>query len=159
MIRASARPTGGLGSYNSAMPFLGDVLVRSFVLHDGETMIVNGAVLRVPVATEVIVDNRATVLRGDAIMDAGQATSPARRLYYACLQAYVGQDVVAQQRQIVADLGQLLERQGDDAARAASVRFANAVASCDYVRGLRECLTLMEQEGVPARDIATMLAA
>jgi len=133
--------------------------LRSFILHDGETMIVNGAVLRVPAATEVIVDNCATVLRGDAIMRAEHATSPARRLYYACLQAYVGQDIAAHQQQIVADLGQVLERQCDDAARAASVRFANAVASCDYVRGLRECLTLMEQEGVPACDIAAMLAA
>lgn len=133
--------------------------MRSFALHDGETLIVNGAMLRVPVAAEVIVDNHATVLRGDAIMRAEQANSPARRLYHACLQAYVGTDVVAQQQRIVTDLRTVLERQPDDAGRAACVRFANAVASGNYVHALRECLTLMEQEGVPPRAIATMLAA
>jgi flagellar protein FlbT len=132
--------------------------MRSYALHDGETMIVNGALLRMPVGAELVVDNRATVLRGDAIMAAEHASSPARRLYHACLQAYIGHDVVAQQRQIVADLGAVLERQADDAGRATCVRFANAVASGDYVRGLRECLTLMEQEGVPAATIDAMLA-
>ncbi|WP_242139743.1 flagellar biosynthesis repressor FlbT [Sphingomonas sp. TREG-RG-20F-R18-01] len=133
--------------------------MRCFALHDGETMIVNGAILRVPVAAQVIVDNEATILRGAAIMPAELAVTPARRLYYACLQAYVGQDVEGNRAQILVDLGALLASRPHDAARAAGVRFANAVAVCDYVGALAECRGLIRQEGVPVRADAAMLAA
>lgn len=130
--------------------------MRRFALDDGETVIVNGATLRAPFACDLLIDPAATVLRGDDLMTLDQAITPARRLYVACLAAYCGQDVVAQHHRIIAELQIVLAGQTDDAARAVSVRFANAVAACDYVRGLAECRTLIAQEDGPR---AAMLAA
>ncbi|WP_010161106.1 flagellar biosynthesis repressor FlbT [Sphingomonas sp. PAMC 26617] len=130
--------------------------MRSFALDDGETMIVNGATLRAPFACDLLIDPDATVLRGDDLMTPDQATTPARQLYVACLAAYCGHDRVAQHHRIIAALQIVLAGQTDDAARAVSVRFANAVAARDYVRGLAECRTLIAQEDGPR---GAMLAA
>lgn len=117
-------------------------------LRDGERIIVNGAVLRSSGRTELHVENKAAILRGSEVMSPADATTPARRLYLACMRAYIqeGGDVSVHQDEIVSRLGDLMQAMASDEARACCVRFARKVAEADYYRALADCRNLIDHE-------------
>lgn len=116
-------------------------------LRDGEKLIVNGAVLRALGRTEVVVENQAALLRGREIMSPDEASSPARRLYFATMMAYVGDDGAGtHQDRLVTLLRELLGALEAEEAKAVCVRFANRVATCDYYRALGDCRELIAYE-------------
>lgn len=115
-------------------------------LRDGEALIVNGALLRASGRTELTIENRASLLRGKEIMAPEEATTPARRLYLACMLAYIGSDVETHQQAIVDHLRAIMPTLPDDEAKALSVRFAHCVAVGDYYRGLSACRALIAIE-------------
>ena len=59
-------------------------------LKQGESMILNGAVIRFKTRTRLELNTQARFLFGKQIMREEEATSPARRAYYALQQAYIG---------------------------------------------------------------------
>jgi flagellar protein FlbT len=59
-------------------------------LKQGESMILNGAVIRFKTRTRVELNTQARFLFGKQIMREDEATTPARRAYYALQQAYIG---------------------------------------------------------------------
>lgn len=59
-------------------------------LRPGETMIVNGAPIRFRTKSRLELTARARFLFGKQIMPPDQASSPARRLYFALQAAYIG---------------------------------------------------------------------
>ncbi|HTQ72007.1 MAG TPA: flagellar biosynthesis repressor FlbT [Acidocella sp.] len=59
-------------------------------LKQGESMILNGAVIRFKTRARLELNNHARFLFGKQVMRAEEATSPARRAYYALQQAYIG---------------------------------------------------------------------
>jgi flagellar protein FlbT len=59
-------------------------------LKQGESMILNGAVIRFKTRTRLELNTQARFLFGKQIMHEEEATSPARRAYYALQQAYIG---------------------------------------------------------------------
>jgi flagellar protein FlbT len=59
-------------------------------LKQGEAMILNGAVIRFKTRTRLELNTQARFLFGKQIMGEHEATSPARRAYYALQQAYIG---------------------------------------------------------------------
>ena len=61
-------------------------------LKQGESMILNGAVIRFKTRTRLELNTQARFLFGKQIMREEEATSPARRAYYALQQAYIGAD-------------------------------------------------------------------
>jgi flagellar biosynthesis repressor protein FlbT len=61
-------------------------------LKQGESMILNGAVIRFKTRTRLELNTQARFLFGKQIMREDEATSPARRAYYALQQAYIGAD-------------------------------------------------------------------
>ena len=116
-------------------------------LRDGEMMIVNGAVLRSVGRTDLCVENSVTLLRGREIMTPEEATSPARRLYYACMLAYIDPAGASRhQDEIVECLGGLVAAFETQLAKAVCARFARKVATGDYYRALVDCRTLIGYE-------------
>ena len=61
-------------------------------LRQGEVMIVNGAPIRFRTKTRIELTARARFLFGKQIMAPAEADSPARRIYYALQQAYIGNE-------------------------------------------------------------------
>lgn len=116
-------------------------------LRDGEKVIVNGAVLRSTGRTDLCVENSASVLRGRDVMTPEEANTPARRLYFACMLAYIGEgDIAALQGEIVDRVGELIHAFETPEARAACVSFAQKVATGQYYRALADCRWLITYE-------------
>lgn len=116
-------------------------------LRDGEQMVVNGAVLRARGRAEVVVENRVSILRGREVMKPEDATTPARRLYLACMMAYIDEGARdAHQNSIVALLGDLLAAFETVNAKAACVALAQCVATGDWYRALGQCRKLIDHE-------------
>ena len=116
-------------------------------LRDGEKMIVNGAVLCATGRTQFVIENQVAILRGREIMSPDQATTPARRLYFACMMAYIEpEDLSDHQDQIVTLLRELMGAFEALEAKAACVRFATEVAASNYYRALVECRALITYE-------------
>ena len=116
-------------------------------LRDGEKMIVNGAVLRANGRLELIVENQVALLRGREVMAPDEATTSARRLYLACMMAYI--DDAARdthQDRIVELLGELLSAFETAAARMLCLEFAHCVATAEYYRALGICRRLIDYE-------------
>lgn len=116
-------------------------------LRDGEQMIVNGAALRSRGRSELTVENRVAILRGREVMQPDEAVTPARRLYLACMMAYVdeaGRD--AHQDRVVELLGELIAAFETTAAKAACVALARFIALGDHYRALGECRKLIDHE-------------
>ncbi|WP_297492961.1 flagellar biosynthesis repressor FlbT [Acidocella sp.] len=59
-------------------------------LKQGESMILNGAVIRFKTRTRLELNTQARFLFGKQIMHQEEATSPARKAYYVLQQAYIG---------------------------------------------------------------------
>jgi len=116
-------------------------------LRDGEQMIVNGAVLRSIGRTDLCVENGVTLLRGREVMKAEEATTPARRLYYTCMLAYIDPEGAGRhQDEIVDCLGGLMTALESLEAKAICASFARKVATGDYYRALADCRTLISYE-------------
>ena len=129
-------------------------------LKDGEKMIVNGAVLRAVGRTDLVVENQVSLMRGREVMTPEEATTPARRLYFACMLAYVGgEDAVAQQQdQIVTLLGDLIAVFEAPDAKALCAGIAHRLATRDYYRALGECRSLIAYEAEVLARIETRAA-
>ncbi|MFV0623241.1 flagellar biosynthesis repressor FlbT [Sphingomonas sp. ac-8] len=117
-------------------------------LKDGEKMIVNGAVMRSVGRTDLVVENQVALMRGREVMSPQEATTPARRLYFACMLAYIGGDDgrAAQQDQVVNLLGDLVDVFEAEEPRAICARIAHLLAAADYYRALTECRALIAYE-------------
>ena len=117
-------------------------------LKDGEKMIVNGAVLRAVGRTDLVVENHAALMRGREIMSPDEATTPARRLYFACMLGYLGGEdgVQAQHEAIVEMLGDLMAAFEAEEAKAICASIAHRLATRDYYRALADCRTLIAYE-------------
>lgn len=126
-------------------------------LRDGEALVVNGAMLRSKGRTELVIENKVALLRGREIMAPEEATSTARRLYFATMMAYLGDAPEAHKNQVIDELTLLIPAMTCDAGRAACVRFARLVAEGNYYRGLAACRTLIAFEDAtlaPANEAA-----
>lgn len=116
-------------------------------LRDGEKVIVNGAVLRSVGRTDLRVENSAAVIRDRDLMRPDEATTPARRLYFACMMAYIDEgDLLTHQDEIVRLMGELMEALSAPEARSVCVSFAQKVASLLFFKALADCRWLIDYE-------------
>lgn len=116
-------------------------------LHTGEKMVVNGAVLRAGGATTLWLENDAAILRGREVMRPEEADTPARRLYFACMMAYLE----PAQRQGYQDdvamlLGDLMAALETPEAKAACADLAYDAACGNFYRALHHCRALIDHE-------------
>lgn len=116
-------------------------------LRDGDKMIINGAVVRANGRVELVIENKAAVMRGREVMTPDEATTPARRLYLACMMAYIHPEGLAgYQSEIITLLRELLEVLESAEAQATCVQFARKVALSDFYRALSDCRGLINFE-------------
>jgi flagellar protein FlbT len=116
-------------------------------LRDGEKMIINGAVMRAIGRTELVVENNVSLLRGREVMAVEDAVSPARRLYFACMMAYIDPSSrTTHHDAIIEFLHGLLGALESLEAKALCTRFARKVATGNYYRALADCRLLIEYE-------------
>ncbi|OWK28336.1 flagellar biosynthesis repressor FlbT [Sphingomonas mucosissima] len=116
-------------------------------LRDGEKMVINGAVVRSAGRTELHVENHAAILRGREIMSPDEATTPARKLYFACMMAYIQpEQIELHQDQILILLGDLLDAFETAEAKGTCASFARRIATGDFYRALDDCRTLLDYE-------------
>lgn len=124
-------------------------------LRQGEKMVVNGAVFRAAAPTTLWLENDAAVLRGREVMRPDEADTPARRLYYACMLAYLdpaGRQT--HQESILLLLDDLLRALESPRAKAACAALAYDVACGDYYRALSHGRTLIEYEATLLSEAA-----
>jgi flagellar biosynthesis regulator FlbT len=105
---------------------------RTFILRDGEQLVVNGALLAADGPCSVRINQGASVLSGKSLHSAAGQAMPAHELYYAALAA-VGSDVrLAESRyNLFALLGAVVAQQRTHAAQEDCARFAAALISED----------------------------
>jgi flagellar protein FlbT len=116
-------------------------------LRNGEPVIVNGAVLRSVGRTDLVVENNATVLRGRDVMKPEEANTPARRLYFACMMAYIDEgNLEKHQGVLLEQLGALVAVLESPEAKAVCLRFAEKVALGQFYAALSECRWLNNYE-------------
>lgn len=116
-------------------------------LRDGEKVVVNGAVLRASGRVSLWVENNVAMLRGRDVMTPEQANSPARRLYFSCMMAYIDPaDEARHQDAIVELVRQFIEVLSSAEAQAMCISFAQKVATRDYYRALADCRWLIDYE-------------
>jgi flagellar protein FlbT len=128
-------------------------------LRDGEKMIVNGAVLRSVGRTDVLVENRAALLRGREVMTPEEANTPARRLYFATMMAYIEREALAtHQDRVLVLLRELMEAFENEQALSACVRLARHLADSDFYPALGECRLLIQYEGEALARVAEAAA-
>ena len=123
-------------------------------LRDGERLIVNGAILQSVGRAVISVENKAAILRGRDVISSEDATTPARRLYHACITAYTDPEHRERhQDSIIAALTKIVTAMPSHAAQSACASFAHRVAMGDYYRALVDCRDLITLE----REIAASM--
>ena len=116
-------------------------------LRDGEKVIVNGAVLRSVGRTDLRIENGAMVLRGRDLMTPEEANTPARRLYFACMMAYIDPPGrTAHQTAIVELVRDLLGALHSPDAQSACISFAQKAACSEFYAALADCRRLIDYE-------------
>lgn len=116
-------------------------------LRNGEPVIINGAVLRSVGRTDLVVENNATVLRGRDVMKPEDANTPARRLYFACMMAYIDSDNLEKhQETLLSQLQALVTALEAPEAKAMCLSFAEKVALGKFYAALSDCRWLFKYE-------------
>lgn len=116
-------------------------------LRDGEKAIVNGAVIRSVGRSDLRIENSASVVRGRDVMLSEEANTPARRLYFACMMAYIDEENrAAHQDEIVLRLRDLIGALEAPEAKSVCIAFAQKVACGQFYRALADCRWLIDYE-------------
>ncbi len=128
-------------------------------LRDGEKMILNGAVVRAVGRTQLALENNAAILRGRDVMSPEEANTSAKRLYFACMMAYIDPDDLERHRNsILVLLGELIGAFQLPEAKAVCAAFAEKVATLQFYRALADCRWLIGYEAEALARLPATLA-
>jgi flagellar protein FlbT len=118
-------------------------------LKEGEMVVVNGALLRADGNLKLRVENQVTILRAREVMTAEEANTPARRLYYACMLAYLDEPNREKHQEDVSVLfSQIMEAFEAIEPKMVCVEIAKHLAKMDFYKSLVECRKLISYEEV-----------
>ncbi|QJU57426.1 flagellar biosynthesis repressor FlbT [Sphingomonas sp. AP4-R1] len=126
-------------------------------LRNGERIIINGSVVQSVGRSMICVENDSAILRGRDVMRPEEANTPAKRLYFACMLAYIDPADVDRHRHSVAELaGELAAVLALPRARALCLKIVDHCSGGDFYKALVECrvLILYEAEAM-ARPAST----
>ncbi|KQN90178.1 hypothetical protein ASE95_15945 [Sphingomonas sp. Leaf231] len=117
-------------------------------LADGERIIVNGAVLRSVGRSCFDVETQTALLRGRDVMRTEEADTPARRLYFACMMAYIEPERAHFHRVTIAGLaGELYAVLARPDIRRCCFSVMEHASDTKYYKALVECRKLIQYEG------------
>lgn len=106
-------------------------------LKDGEKVVINGAVIVSRGRSSLTLENDVSLLRGKDIMSPEQAITPARRLYFVTMLAYLEPDKIAEhQETILAHLQDLIGVVETPEAKSLCASYAGKVSLGDFYRAL-----------------------
>lgn len=103
-------------------------------LKQGETLLLRGAAIRFKTRTRMELSTQERFLFGKQVMAGAEAVSPARKLYYALQQAYIGLDGTSQAAQ--AEARALIAAQSPTAAPATRESLAAVLSNLQDGLGL-----------------------
>lgn len=116
-------------------------------LRDGEKVVVNGAVLRAVGRMQLVIENKASVMRGSEVMAADEATTPARQLYFHTMMAYVDPARSEEHKgRVLIALQEVMALLPSAEAQAISASFAAKAAGLRFYKALVDCRQLMRLE-------------
>jgi len=112
-----------------------------------ERFILNGAVVaNGDRRTTLTLENGASILRERDIMTADQANTPARRVYFACMLAYIDPSDERHRTSFIDLVGEFMTAISSPVARLACIDASKSVLAGDYYRALLHCRSLIDYE-------------
>ena len=123
-------------------------------LKPGEQFVINGAVVtNGDRRTTLVVQNKASILRDRDVMREEEATTPAKRVYFACMLAYLDADAADEAYQrFVAVMDQFLGAVEHPRIRLTCAQVSFAMMGRDYYRALGGCRELIDYEAMVFGD-------
>ena len=116
-------------------------------LKPGEKFVVNGAVLiNGDRAASFIVENQVTVLRDRDMLQAVDATTPAKRIYYAILMIYQGNEAARHYDTFVAEMSAFMRDINDSETLNLCVAISRDVLVGHTYKALIKCHQLFDSE-------------
>jgi flagellar protein FlbT len=116
-------------------------------LKPGEKFVVNGAVLiNGDKPASFIVENQVTVLRDRDMLQPAEATTPAKRIYYAILMLYQGQDGAERYYEFVQEMSSFMRDITDGETLNLCVAISRDVLVGHTYKALIKCHTLFDSE-------------
>jgi flagellar protein FlbT len=117
-------------------------------LKPSEKFVVNGAVITVGrTGASLVLNNKAMLLRGRDVMQAEEANTPAKRLYFAMMLMYIDPDNRAEHRRTFdefwSDLAEIAET---PTTRETLEAIRTHVEGADYYRAMKLCRQLIQRE-------------
>jgi len=120
-------------------------------MQHGQKAIINGAILRFDGVARFSVENHASVLSGDMVMESeAEATTPAKRLYWAIQTAYTARSP-ADAYEALDGIGGLAAEISRSPSKELAVRISKVltdVGAKDFYPALRRVKYLIDHEGV-----------
>lgn len=123
-------------------------------------MVINAAVVRARGKVELTIENDVALLRGRDIMAPHEACSPARRLYFVTMMAYLEpRSRAAYQDRLITLFGALADALQSAEAKALLAKFARHLIDDDHYGALGACRRLIDYEDRVMMPVATAAAA
>jgi len=116
-------------------------------LRDNERVIVNGSVLRANGRVSLYIENESAILRDRDVMQPDEADTPAKRLYFACMLAYIYPERAKDHLQTIAELaGELYAVLVKPELRQNSLDMLRFASDGQFYKALMECRKIMHYE-------------
>ena len=130
-------------------------------LKPGERFVLNGAVVQNgDRRSALILQNKASVLREKDIMQAEEANSPARRVYFPVMMMYLDDaGPVRYYDEFVRRIGEFMSVIRNPDVLAECIDVSRHVMSREYYKALMGCRKLIEYEDERTGDVASGLSA
>jgi flagellar biosynthesis repressor protein FlbT len=117
-------------------------------LKPGEKLVINGAVITVGRSgASLVLNNKATLLRGRDVMQAEEANTPVKRLYFNIMLMYIDPERMTEHRALFETfLGDLVEAAHTKATKQTLAAIKEHVEDGDFYRGMKLCRQLIQHE-------------
>lgn len=125
-------------------------------LKPGEKFVCNGAVLtNGDRRVSLVIENKASILRDKDIMQADEATTPARRIYFPIMMLYLDSEHAdVHYEEFVRRMSEFMEAVSDREVLATCIAMSRDVLQADYYKALIKCRQLFDFEQVRLNDVS-----
>ncbi|MFN8946304.1 MAG: flagellar biosynthesis repressor FlbT [Alphaproteobacteria bacterium] len=125
-------------------------------LKPGEKFVCNGAVLtNGDRRVSLVIENKASILRDKDIMQADQATTPARRIYFPIMMLYLDSEHAdVHYEEFVRRMSEFMEAVSDREVLATCIAMSRDVLQGDYYKALIKCRQLFDFEQVRLNNVS-----
>jgi len=119
-------------------------------MQHGQKAIINGAIIRFDGVARFSVENQASILYGDMVMESAEATTPAKQLYLAIQTAYTAQNP-ADAHKAIAGIGKLAVEVSKFPSKELGARIGEVlrdVGAKQFYQALKGVKYLIDHEGI-----------